>query len=470
MYSQQFYIIANFLMALDAIILITTGYFAYLISLEFYNGGLVMAWHNFIFLVIFLMFANNYFMGRFGFYSDRRFPSAWSIISSLFMAVSLDFVMLSAGVVLIGVKPFSRVYLVSHFLTTLLVFIITRLIFYYYLDHRARTAFSSRHVLLVGSKDRLAAVVDALDKQSSWGHKVVGSLNVGGQGNLGINGIPVLGSLDNFDGLLHDREIDEIIFALPKAFPVDLSKYLQKCKKIGVAVRIVPGMFEITDPTLRVETLQGIPTLTDYTAFRSASGLLYKKILDLVGGLLGFLIFLLLYPVIGLAVKLESPGPVLFKQCRIGTHGRKFNLYKFRSMVADAESKKSALISKSEMNGPIFKMEKDPRITRVGRFLRKTSLDEFPQFINVLKGEMSLVGTRPPTPDEVEKYEDWHWRRISVKPGITGLWQISGRNKITDFAEVVRLDLRYIDRWKFRNDLSILWKTIWVVLARKGAK
>jgi lipopolysaccharide/colanic/teichoic acid biosynthesis glycosyltransferase len=115
-------------------------------------------------------------------------------------------------------------------------------------------------------------------------------------------------------------------------------------------------------------------------------------------------------------------------------------------------------------------MESDPRITRVGRFLRKTSLDEFPQFINVLKGEMSLVGTRPPTLDEVEKYEDWHRRRISIKPGITGLWQISGRNKITDFAEVVRLDLQYIDGWRFRKDLWILWKTIWVVLARKGAR
>ena len=139
-------------------------------------------------------------------------------------------------------------------------------------------------------------------------------------------------------------------------------------------------------------------------------------------------------------------------------------------MVANAESKKEELLATSEMKGAMFKMENDPRITRVGRSLRKTSLDEFPQFINVLKGEMSLVGTRPPTPDEVRQYEDWHRRRISMKPGITGLWQISGRNRITDFNEVVKLDLQYIDRWRFRNDLAILWKTIWVVLARKGAK
>lgn len=151
-------------------------------------------------------------------------------------------------------------------------------------------------------------------------------------------------------------------------------------------------------------------------------------------------------------------------------HGRIFNLYKFRSMVADAESKKPELLPESEINGAMFKMENDPRMTRVGRFLRKTSLDEFPQFVNVLKGEMSLVGTRPPTLDEVKQYEDWHRRRISIKPGITGLWQISGRNTITDFAEVVKLDLQYIDGWRFRDDLVILWKTIWVVLASKGAK
>ena len=457
-------------MALDAILVFVTGYTAYMVSLEFHNGGLVMAWYDFIILVIFLMFTNNYFMGRFGFYSDRRFPSNWSIISALFMVVSLDFILLSAGVVLVGIKHFSRVYFVVHFITILIALIITRLFLYYYLDRRARTSFNSRQVLLVGSKDRTTAVVDALDKQISWGHQVVGCLNVDGQSNPGINGVPVLGNLDDFDKVMLEHQIDEVVFALPKGSPVDLSKYLQKCKKIGVAVRIVPAMFEITGPTLRVETLQGIPTLTDYVTFRSASGLMYKKILDLIVGFLGFLIFLLLYPIVGLAIKLDSPGPVLFKQCRVGLHGRRFNLYKFRSMFLDAESKKEDLLVEKKTAWPSYKTKDDPRITRVGRFLRKTSLDEFPQFINVLKGEMSLVGTRPPTISEVENYEDWHRRRISIKPGITGLWQISGRKKITDFAQVVRLDLQYIDGWTFRTDLWILWKTIWVVLARKGAK
>ena len=470
MYTQQFYIVANVLMVIDALILIATGYMGYSISLEAMPEGLVMGWYDFLGFVLFLMFANNYFMGSAGFYSARRFSSTWSIIKAIFIAVLLSFVLLSTGVVLVGIKPFSRVYIIAYFLTATAALTVTRIILYYYLDRRARTTFNSRQILLVGSADRVIAVAEALNNQRSWGHQVAGCLNVDGQSNPHAGNIPVLGRLEDFDTILQERQIDEVMFALPKGSPVDLGKYMLKCKITGVAVRIIPALFDLSDSSLRVENIQGIPTLTDYAAITSASGLLYKKLLDLAAGLLGFMVFILSYPIMWLIIKLDSPGPVLFKQRRVGMHGRQFYLYKFRSMVADAELQKAALLAKSEMKGPMFKIERDPRITRVGRFLRKTSLDEFPQFVNVLKGEMSLVGTRPPTPDEVKQYEDWHRRRISIKPGITGLWQISGRNVITDFTEVVKLDLEYIDKWRFRNDLIILWKTVWVVLARKGAK
>jgi exopolysaccharide biosynthesis polyprenyl glycosylphosphotransferase len=218
------------------------------------------------------------------------------------------------------------------------------------------------------------------------------------------------------------------------------------------------------------ESLLGIPVLSYSPGNLSAGGLLYKRALDVIGGVAGCMLLALMYPIVALTIKMDSPGPVLFKQVRIGRNGRQFYLYKFRTMVVDAEKKKSELLKYNEMKGPIFKVADDPRITKVGRFLRKTSLDEFPQFINVLKGEMSLVGTRPPTPNEVNEYEDWHRRRISATPGITGLWQVSGRNKITDFVEVVKLDLEYIDTWRFARDIWILWRTIWVVLERKGAK
>lgn len=457
-------------MLVDALVLIATGYMAYSISLEMTSQGLVMAWYDFLGSVLFLMFANNYFMGKFGFYSTKRFPSAWCMVRSLFIAVSLGFVVLSTGAILLGIKPFAREYLVIHFSSALVALIITRIILYHYLDQRARNTFNSRQILLVGTADRVSAVADALDKQRSWGHQVAGYLNGQSNEDSTTTHVPVLGTVEDFDVVVHDRQIDEVVFALPRNSSLDLEKYLAKCKKIGVAVRIVPAMFEPSDPSLRVETIQGIPTLTDYAAFRSASGLLYKKIIDLLAGFIGFVVFLLFYPILGLAIKLDSRGPILFRQQRVGMHGRKFSLYKFRSMISEAESKKGELLERSEMDGPMFKMERDPRITRVGRLLRKWSLDELPQFINVLKGEMSLVGTRPPTPDEVNQYDDSHWRRISIKPGITGLWQVSGRSKISDFAEVVKLDLQYIDGWRFWKDIAILWKTIWVVLARKGAK
>jgi len=470
MYRQQFFVIANILMLADGLILMAVGYPAYIISLEIRNGGLVMAWFDFLASVLFLIVANNYIMGKMGFYSEKRFPTYLAMITSLVKGVSLDFVALSVVAFLLGIKPFPRVFVIAYFFMALISLTVARIILYYYLDRRNRTAFNTRQILLIGTDKRIASLVNALEGQRSWGHQIAGFLSVDGQHNWEELKIDSLGDLDDFDHVLQDYHVDEVIFALPKDFPIDLETYMHKCERIGVSFRIVPGLFDIDQPRLKVESLQGIPTLAAYSGSATASGLLYKRLLDLVAGFVGFVVFLMIYPIVGLAIKLDSPGPVLFKQRRIARNNRPFNLYKFRSMHVDAEARKRELLDKSEMSGPMFKMQDDPRITRVGKFLRKTSLDEFPQFINVLKGEMSLVGTRPPTPGEVEQYEDWHRRRISIKPGITGLWQISGRNKITEFSEVVKLDLQYIDRWRFWNDLVILWKTVWVVLSRKGAK
>jgi lipopolysaccharide/colanic/teichoic acid biosynthesis glycosyltransferase len=170
------------------------------------------------------------------------------------------------------------------------------------------------------------------------------------------------------------------------------------------------------------------------------------------------------------AIALESPGPIFFSQVRIGKSGRRFRIYKFRSMYVDAEKRKAELMEKNEMKGCMFKMKEDPRVTKVGKFLRKTSLDEFPQFYNVLKGDMSLVGTRPPTENEFYQYENRHRRRLALKAGLTGLWQVSGRSNVDDFEDVVKMDLEYIDNWSLKMDIKILFRTIGVVLFGKGAK
>jgi exopolysaccharide biosynthesis polyprenyl glycosylphosphotransferase len=197
--------------------------------------------------------------------------------------------------------------------------------------------------------------------------------------------------------------------------------------------------------------------------------LFLKRCIDVAGALAGLGLTAFLFPFIALAIRLDSPGPLFFRQVRVGESGRLFTCWKFRSMYRDAERQKKELIPLNEMNGAIFKMRNDPRVTRVGKVLRRMSLDELPQFWNVLRGEMSLVGTRPPTPEEVAGYEHKHRKRICIKPGITGLWQVSGRNDIRDFDEVVRLDIEYIDRWSLWLDVKILTKTFRVLLARNGA-
>ena len=192
--------------------------------------------------------------------------------------------------------------------------------------------------------------------------------------------------------------------------------------------------------------------------------------IDILGALVGLLITAVTYVFVGIAIKLDSPGPILFSQVRIGKNGRRFKIYKFRSMYIDAERRKKDLEAQNEMKGLMFKMEDDPRVTRVGRFIRKMSIDELPQFWNVLKGDMSLVGTRPPTEDEFEQYTPYYRRRLCMTPGLTGLWQVSGRSNVGSFDDVVKLDLHYIDHWSLSLDLKILFQTIIVVLFGKGAK
>ena len=212
-----------------------------------------------------------------------------------------------------------------------------------------------------------------------------------------------------------------------------------------------------------------VPLLTFRSVSVDADQLFYKRCLDIVGATVGLAMTACVFPLIAIAVKLESPGPLLFGQTRVRENGRTFTCWKFRSMYQDAEARKQELMHLNEMDGAIFKMKNDPRVTKVGAFLRKTSLDELPQFWNVLKGEMSLVGTRPPTPAEVAGYLNWQRKRICMKPGITGLWQVSGRNSITDFDDVVKLDLEHIETWSLATDIRLILRTIKVVFFREGA-
>jgi len=466
MLQQQVYILNTILMAFDAMCVIAAGYAAFYIKYYLSGGLWSMDTDVFVASVVVVMFLNNYVLGNFDLYSDRRPSSYLGLTWSIFKGIVVDFVVLSTGVFLFRQLDYSRLFLVFFAGLSFTFIVSQRILSHIYINRVSRNGFNVRKILVVGNQNRAKIVSDVLESQLSWGHEVIGRVALRKEeGDTDDQ----LGNTENFPGLLRDYAVDEVIFAIDEDRSVDLSSYLAICKKMGVPARILPALWEPGSPGLSVEKCQDVPFLTIQGDNFNATSLFYKRVLDLLGSLFGTLAFLLMYPFVGAAIKLDSPGPVLFKQERVGRHGREFLLYKFRSMYQDAEQRKQEFLERNEMQGAMFKLKDDPRITRVGKWLRITSLDEFPQFLNVLGGEMSLVGTRPPTPEEVEEYKPWHLRRISAKPGITGLWQVSGRNKITSFDNVVELDCKYLEHWRFADDLKILFKTILAVLLRRGA-
>ncbi|MEE1293287.1 MAG: sugar transferase [Acutalibacteraceae bacterium] len=292
--------------------------------------------------------------------------------------------------------------------------------------------------------------------------------------------IPVLGADDDVLDFICHGWVDEVFIRVPEDFAVP-KKLTDELITMGITVHnciITPDDFG----TAYVERFGNYTVLTNSVKMVTYQQMFYKRVLDIIGGIVGCLITLIIFIFIAPIIFIKSPGPIFFKQTRIGRNGKKFKMYKFRSMYMDAEERKKEYMAQNKMDGLMFKMDDDPRIIGsekkgkdgkpkgIGNFIRNTSLDEFPQFFNVLKGDMSLVGTRPPTVDEWEQYDLKHRVRMSIKPGITGLWQISGRSKITDFDEVVRLDSEYIQNWDLGSDIKIILKTIVVVLKRDGAE
>ena len=252
---------------------------------------------------------------------------------------------------------------------------------------------------------------------------------------------------------------------------VFLKNMILEFEKMGIVVNLNLDLFDLgLEGEKRIYNLEQYPVLAFSSRLFDYRMVQMKRMVDILGALVGLLFTLIIGVVLAPFLLLESPGPLIFCQKRVGVNGRVFNFYKFRSMYADAEERKKELMAQNEINGLMFKIENDPRVTKVGAFIRKTSIDELPQFWNVLKGDMSLVGTRPPTVDEYQQYSYYQKRRISFRPGITGLWQISGRSEIKDFDEVVKLDLEYIDNWSLMMDFKIILKTILVVFKGIGAK
>jgi exopolysaccharide biosynthesis polyprenyl glycosylphosphotransferase len=315
-------------------------------------------------------------------------------------------------------------------------------------------------IILLGRGRIASQVYQEICCHPEWGLRIIGRYD------LTITPI-------DFEEVLKTSYIEEVFFCIPRKLTKDgfaVDSYLQICEEIGRPARVFMNISGATYfARWEYHRFMDRPTLISHTVELDPDQVLFKRIFDIAGSLVGICILLCLYPWLAFAIKISSKGPVFFKQVRVGRNGKRFVIYKFRSMSSDAEQKLKALEEFNQCDGAVFKMKDDPRVTKIGKLMRKLSLDELPQFINVFKGEMSLVGTRPPTPDEVGKYQKWHHRRISIRPGITGLWQVSGRNKITNFDEIVKLDLKYIDSWSIQKDIKIIIKTVLVLFERDSA-
>ncbi|MEE9382342.1 MAG: sugar transferase [Nannocystaceae bacterium] len=332
-----------------------------------------------------------------------------------------------------------------------------------------RKHVDGHRMVIVGCSEHAVEFAKSLGGQIPWNLKLEGHLRVPNE-PVHARATPILGDLDELANLLDNRPVDEVVFVVDQQQSSELLKdALLACDERGVDVLLtLPPAFP-SNGRMEISSLSGFnyPLLGLRRTPAGGARLAVKRAFDFLASataLLGTLPFMLC---VAVAIRLESPGPILFTQIRVGRNGRRFTMYKFRSMVMDAEAKLAQLKTQNEMDGPVFKMRSDPRITKVGGFLRRTSLDELPQFFNILLGNMSLVGPRPPLPAEVAKYKPWHRRRLSVKPGLTGLWQVSGRNNI-GFEEWMKLDLRYIDQWSLWLDLKIIARTFPAVLGRSG--
>ena len=324
---------------------------------------------------------------------------------------------------------------------------------------------NTRFVLVLGTEGRAQAFADLVEAHHELGLMVIGHLATDDEETAVTR--PILGTVEDIEDVLHTTVVDEVAICLPMTETARIDAIARLCEEEGKIVRIPMYVLEHTLATGRVEEVGGLPIYSLVSGPDRVVALVAKRLLDIAGSFVLMILLLPLMAVIALAIRLNSPGGALFRQTRVGLHGRTFEVLKFRTMIDGAERQLAELAERNEIRGHAFKVTDDPRVTAVGRWLRRTSLDELPQLWNVLRGEMSLVGPRPPLVSEVAGYDVWHRRRLSMKPGMTGLWQVRARHE-EDFDRWVESDLEYIDSWSLWLDLRIILRTIPAVLMREG--
>ena len=394
-----------------------------------------------------------------------RLDELYLVMKSLIISAFL----MMAITILLPQLPYTRAIVIGNFVVSLALVDLWRISLRKAVGFLARRGVGSRRALIYGAGKSGRILLNQIKLHPEFGYSAVGFVDDDpAKKGKTFEGVKVLGPLEKLPKIIVSHDVDEVLIAIPSAPHRHILNVVFDLRERQIPFMVIADLFELVTRRVSVMQIGSIPLLRLWRSPLEGWQGYIKRSIDIAGSLAGIIIPLPIWLLIIILIKLDSRGPVFYRQERLGKDGRPFRIFKFRSMVIGADEMLPELANFNEMDGPIFKIKKDPRITRVGRILRKFSIDEFPQLLNVLKGDMSLVGPRPPIPDEVEKYERWQMKRLTVPQGLTGLWQVSGRNLLT-FEEMVRLDIYYIENWSLWLDLKILLKTIPVVVLMRGA-
>ncbi len=431
--------------------------------------------HQIILLIIIIAwFISFKWMGMYMSYREQPF---WYFFTTILKSCFIGIILVSITIYVFKIQLISRLLMGMFLILNISLLTLSKFIVFKILEKVRTDEMNAKKILIVGSSKRAKQIIETVEKHKATGYKILGCFDVNEEklGQTVLNDHKVIGLVKDLEDYLSNNIVDELIFAMSLQKLKNGDRYLAFAESMGIKVRIIPDwelhylMYRPNIAAVTFEEFLGVHTMTLQSTPQNEGLMLIKHMGDFMGALTLFILLLPVFIGIGIAIKVFSKGPIFYKQDRLGMNGRRFMVYKFRTMIKDADEQLKELEKLNEADGPVFKIKNDPRIIPyVGTFLRKTSLDELPQLFNVLKTEMSLVGPRPPIPKEVDEYSVWQRRRLSMKPGMTCLWQIAPRRNELSFEDWMKLDLKYIDTWSLFNDFKILVLTAKAVLTGAG--
>jgi exopolysaccharide biosynthesis polyprenyl glycosylphosphotransferase len=467
MLKEKDQVLRRFLIFVDACVITLAYALAFLLDSLFYESHVTLTK-----FALALVFAIPYWclaLYANGMYQSLRTRTYLEILWAVIKSATITFLLLGTFIFLLKLQFMSRLFFLIFFSLTFLFIWLEKTAIFMSSHYVRRQGLNTRRLLIVGTGKRAMDFIKRTDQHPEWGFEILGAIDdEPGRGVRQVGQLEVVGALDDIPRIFHRDAVDEVVVLVPRSRLNSLQGAIENCETEGVVVTVAVDLFDTKLARSSVTELDGLPLLHFKTTHAKEWELLVKRIFDFAASGLGILILSPVLLIGAFLIKVTSKGPVFFKQARLGLSGRRFTLYKFRTMRMGATNALSDVTDLNDMTTPEFRDKKTQWITPVGRFLRKFSLDELPQLFNVFVGHMSIVGPRPTVPDEVDKYKDWQRRRFSMKPGITCLWQVNGRNKIA-FEDWMKLDLEYLDHWSLWLDVKIMLKTVPVVLFGIGA-